>query len=317
MADIILALPQQVYVRVSSVVLSYASAVFRTMFGPNFKEGAEPRTSAHPKEISLPDDDPSGMTHLCDLLHGRKTNGDEQTEDGLAEQLWRLAVVADKYDCVAAVSLQTEAMLSRFLLSTGTAKVHSLGATAYLAGAAYHLERNGFFYLFTKRLVLDYYEPFFVVSSQANHEALQAETWLKLAEQRATARTTFLEELPRLGSDKWCHNGCGGGNKSDDFAQKMALKLGRTGHWPPRLSATPLRGILAQVHGVGTVHIAVKCTCGDAYNSLVAGSSVQALARSIYDSAGLCLWCTRAGGSSTGACKHAEDQAFAGPVVAA
>lgn len=40
--NINLALPQQAFVRVSSVVLSYASPVFKALLGPEFKKYQEP-----------------------------------------------------------------------------------------------------------------------------------------------------------------------------------------------------------------------------------------------------------------------------------
>ncbi|KAI7277108.1 hypothetical protein KC335_g99 [Hortaea werneckii] len=71
--DIILALPQNLCIRVSSAVLSLVSPVFKAMLGPRFREGSESRSSSQPKEISLPEDDGIAMKHLCLLLHAQGT----------------------------------------------------------------------------------------------------------------------------------------------------------------------------------------------------------------------------------------------------
>ena len=69
--DIILALPNQYYVRASSSVLSCASRAFKALLGPNFEEGQAIRSGASPKEIALSDDDEDAMASICDMLHLR------------------------------------------------------------------------------------------------------------------------------------------------------------------------------------------------------------------------------------------------------
>jgi len=66
--DVILVL-QQTRLRVSSAILSSASPVFKTMFGPNFLEGQGQRSAGDPREVTLHDDDLCAMTRLCRLLH--------------------------------------------------------------------------------------------------------------------------------------------------------------------------------------------------------------------------------------------------------
>ena len=66
--DVIFVL-QQTRLRVSSVILSSASPVFKAMFGPNYAEGQGQRSAGEPREVPLFDDDLCAMARLCRLLH--------------------------------------------------------------------------------------------------------------------------------------------------------------------------------------------------------------------------------------------------------
>lgn len=157
--DIILALPQNLYIRVSSAVLSLVSPVFKAMLGPRFKEGHVPRSSDQPIEIPLPEDDGITMKHLCLLLHGRTGDSYSHGDRTFPTQLHALAVLADKYDCVEAISLPAEAMMSRFWTYKTTQPL-SMEQTACLAMASASLRLAPLFHVFTKSLVLDFYESY-------------------------------------------------------------------------------------------------------------------------------------------------------------
>ena len=157
--DIILALPEKHYIRVSSVVLSYTSPVFKAMLGPHFKEGKVRRSSDAPKEIALPEDDPIAMKHLCHLLHGQHTDSYDHGDNGFPERLLALAMLTDKYDCGDAIMLPLEAILSRFV-TNGTAPELPFEQMAALTAAAGCLGLARYFFVFTKCLVLDYTDRF-------------------------------------------------------------------------------------------------------------------------------------------------------------
>ncbi|KAK5128367.1 hypothetical protein LTR85_003035 [Meristemomyces frigidus] len=205
--DIILALREQVYVRVSSFILSNASPVFKAMFGPHFSEGHHPGSSNHPKEITLPDDSSGSMKQLCHLLHGQDTDSTD----------------------APTVSLQTEAMLSRFLnrITTGPVGIECL---AHLTQAAYLLSHPRHFYIFTKRMVLDYHVPLSMISS-ASGSILPAEILLKLESQRGTARLMVLEGIPRMAYNERCarHTGCNKFGTGEGFAHDLARALQPSG----------------------------------------------------------------------------------------
>ncbi|KAI7379656.1 hypothetical protein KC336_g19152 [Hortaea werneckii] len=154
--DVILALPQNLYIRVSSSALTLVSPVFKAMLGPHFREGNELRSSTQPIEIALPEDDGIAMKHLCLLLHGRTGDSYSHGDRNFPTQLHALAVLADKYNCVEAISLPAEAMLSRFWIRRTTTRL-SMEQTACLAMACTSLRLGSHFHVFTKSLVLDYH----------------------------------------------------------------------------------------------------------------------------------------------------------------
>ncbi|KAK3627924.1 hypothetical protein LTR56_018914 [Elasticomyces elasticus] len=109
--DVILILQNGMRVRASSVVLSLASPVFKKMLGPHYLEGQAPRSAEQPKEVQLPDDDPNAMNMLLALVHFQ----DPDTKKALISpaELANLAVAVDKYDCITALALMTEALFKR------------------------------------------------------------------------------------------------------------------------------------------------------------------------------------------------------------
>ncbi|CAK1360128.1 hypothetical protein CB0940_06230 [Cercospora beticola] len=85
--------------RVSSKVLSLASPVFKTMLGPDFKEGK--RLSKHGSlNLPLPDDDGEDMTIICNILHFRHSKLPRQLD---TIKLQDISVLADKYSCTMAL----------------------------------------------------------------------------------------------------------------------------------------------------------------------------------------------------------------------
>lgn len=67
--DVILVVQDQVELRVYSIVLKLASAVFKAMLGPHFAEGQVQGTPTDPKSVSLQEDSTEGMKMLCLCLH--------------------------------------------------------------------------------------------------------------------------------------------------------------------------------------------------------------------------------------------------------
>lgn len=93
--------------KVVSAVLCLASPVFRAMLGPdsNFKEACELRdaeASTEPYVIPLEDTDPRALAVILNAIHLRN---DYVPQSISFANLYELAVICDKYDCAAAVTL--------------------------------------------------------------------------------------------------------------------------------------------------------------------------------------------------------------------
>lgn len=100
----------RIKLRVHSVILSSASKTFMAMFGPHFSEGQD-LSSTSPKEVELPDDDPTSMLHLCNTLHHKANFEGPQDVDGLLA----LAIHCDKYDCLHAMKFASAIWLDRMV----------------------------------------------------------------------------------------------------------------------------------------------------------------------------------------------------------
>jgi hypothetical protein len=157
--------------RVSSVILSSASPVFKVMLGPNFSEGQGDRSARSPKEITLEDDDLDTMTRLCRLLHHQRdlpaTPHDGIPLDTCAKGLFDLAVLADKYGATESIQMAGGYLL--FQLASLKPKDIPISALVFLIAAAFMMEDHRHFALFTRRLVMDHVDNY---STVAHHPAL-------------------------------------------------------------------------------------------------------------------------------------------------
>ena len=83
--------------QVSSKVLSLAPPVFKALFGPKFAEGQFVIDNA--RLIELQDDDPETLDIMCRLFHHEPA---PPSPIGI-ERLEKMAIIADKFDCVRAM----------------------------------------------------------------------------------------------------------------------------------------------------------------------------------------------------------------------
>ncbi|KAI7221468.1 hypothetical protein KC333_g1726 [Hortaea werneckii] len=311
--DIILALPQNLYIRVSSTALSLVSPVFKAMLGPRFKEGNEPRSSGQPNEIPLPEDDGIAMKHLCLLLHGRTGDSYSHGDRTFPTQLRALAIVADKYDCLEAIALPAEAMLSRFWMHRAKKQLF-IQQMACLISAAAMLNLAPLFHVFTKSLVLDYCSPYSKEST-----GLPLCFLFPLEQQRSTARLKLHEEMVRMTPDNvYCKTCCKRGAPLQSVpavSHALSQRLGPT-TWPPDFGTNSLRKILSKFLSAGDVLFETKAPCGHGTKAMLKGTTMSAKATEIYDAVGLCLPCTKNGGKRAHGCNHDEDKTIAGPLSA-
>ena len=71
------------------------------MFSRTYTEGRRGFSATRPKTVELPEDDAVAMNTICSLIHFQPLkNGAQQLSNA---DLFNVCVVADKYDCVAAV----------------------------------------------------------------------------------------------------------------------------------------------------------------------------------------------------------------------
>ncbi|KAI6797742.1 hypothetical protein KC363_g262 [Hortaea werneckii] len=311
--DIILALSQNLYIRVSSPVLRLVSPVFKAMLSPRFKEGNVPRSSDQPIEISLPKDDGIAMKHLCLLLHGRTGDSYSHGDRTFPTQIRALAILADKYDCVEAIALQAEAMLSRFWMHRANKQL-VIQQMAALITAAATLGLGPLFHVFTKSLVLDYCIPYSVANT-----GFPPFTLLQLEQQRSTARLKIHEEIIRMTPNAvFCKICCKHDVPLQNFpavSHALSQKLGPT-TWPPDFSTNPLRKTLSRVLSAPDIGFDTKAPCGHSAKAFIKSMKLSAKAMEIYEAAGLCLPCIKNGGKNTNTCNHEENKTMAGPLSA-
>jgi hypothetical protein len=169
--DILLVLGET-RLRVSSVILSSASPVFKTMFRPNFKEGQGDRSAQDPKEVAMVDDDLAAMTTLCRLLHHQRSLPEDLHDQGSLEpharELLKLAVLADKYDCTGSIQMAVGYLFFDLAASSKPGEM-PMAALLYLTAASFVMEDRRHFALFTRRLMMDHTSDYILV---AHHPAV-------------------------------------------------------------------------------------------------------------------------------------------------
>jgi hypothetical protein len=104
--DVLLELPDgargKARLRVSSKALSLASPVLDRMFQSRFREGlATARLSPEMPVVTLPEDDVEVMAVLCNVVHHRMEDVPRCLSVACLE---KMAMAADKYDCVTALT---------------------------------------------------------------------------------------------------------------------------------------------------------------------------------------------------------------------
>jgi hypothetical protein len=117
---------------VSSKVLALASPVFAVMLSPRFREGQ--RSEAGTLDaVSLPDDDAEAMTVLCQIFHFRYDM--LPAKPGLV-LFKNLAVMCDKYDCVAPLRFVSETWLVMWEATASGEDLEILLFVSYVFGRA-------------------------------------------------------------------------------------------------------------------------------------------------------------------------------------
>ncbi|KAJ4989075.1 hypothetical protein SVAN01_05513 [Stagonosporopsis vannaccii] len=146
---------------VSSVLLSHASPVFAAMFDGRFAEG-QLLSTASPRVIQLPDDNPSSMATLCEIIHMQTADISMATCSDLVE----LAVLAEKYDCVSVLL-----PWGKMWVSTLMPEDVSHGLEKFLV-ATYALDLPEEFTKISQSMIRDSSEPLSVVAILRDHDTI-------------------------------------------------------------------------------------------------------------------------------------------------
>ncbi|KAG8627849.1 hypothetical protein KVT40_003722 [Elsinoe batatas] len=141
---------------VSSAVLSNASPVFQAMFSNHFEEGQQLSTAA-PKPVSLPEDDPRSVEILLYVMHYHPAAKDMETEEGAA-----FAQLCDKYGCVESMG----SYMNSWLAATWEKYRYEFDEECKLCATAWYFGDAESFRSISSRLVLEHEDSFFKVASE-------------------------------------------------------------------------------------------------------------------------------------------------------
>ncbi|KAK5940205.1 hypothetical protein PMZ80_007625 [Knufia obscura] len=84
--------------KVSTALLRIASSVFDKLLSPNYKEGNTTYDASNP--LPFPEDEPTSMINLCQILHWKS----DEVDTTAADWLQKLTVACDKYKCAPKMS---------------------------------------------------------------------------------------------------------------------------------------------------------------------------------------------------------------------
>ncbi|KAF2208109.1 hypothetical protein CERZMDRAFT_49959 [Cercospora zeae-maydis SCOH1-5] len=179
-------------IQVSATTLAAISPMFKTLFGPHFREGRQVRNASSPVEIPLPDDDYLATLRLCRMAH---MNSDDLGMRLSAEELLSLATTVEKYCCVPPLQLPCSALLQAWCThnSSGTVTQKELWS---VASASYLLSCPHTFDTITSRLVTHTWGKFDFAFTDRLPSCVTGKGWLAPpAELHFSSTETFADSL--------------------------------------------------------------------------------------------------------------------------
>lgn len=154
--DVILVVGQEkVKLRVYSLFLKAASKPFSAMFRPDWKEGHDMLDRDGPVEVLLPEDNAGALQLICAIIHHRNNKVPQTLAAG---DVLRVAVTADKYDCVDALKFA-----SGNWLRPGKNEAEDL---MLLTTAAYLFKDAQAFKEITRELILNHHGSYLALSCE-------------------------------------------------------------------------------------------------------------------------------------------------------
>ncbi|KAK4541187.1 hypothetical protein LTR36_008261 [Oleoguttula mirabilis] len=324
--DVVLVVASTLELRVSSVILSLTSPVFKAMLGPNFAEGHALRnnTTTVPKMIPLPEDDAEAMKILCLILHLQNTKVRTNIDLNL---LLRFAIAVDKYGYTSAVKYAA----STFLRATKE-EFLALVAPEVLLQAAYLLDDAEHFALFTntynRRRGVDETQlanPLTTKLPDKIYRALSVSQAQSIKSLSADIDDTA-GDVGQYLSDVFAHlengnmsrwrwaideKGCQG---LRGLAHFYLEELANAKLWPRGIRGADLCDLLADIDSFDIPnegHLAQFDLCGTCILSCVDDHFNKGLGdlkkKAEVMFAGVCLDCSKAGGTYNGMCRFEHD----------
>ncbi|UJO19943.1 uncharacterized protein CLAFUR5_09942 [Fulvia fulva] len=289
--DVILVVGEETTrLRVSSMMLSAASPVFKALLGPHFREGQQARSAADPVEIALPNNASEPVTWVCLLLHHKVAL--ELEANKVTEKLFDFAVTVDKYDCSEALRLQSRALLSQHA-EDRPKRLRSDAADVRIIETAYLLRDAKCFKQQTGRLITHLRGNSSMPQAIRRYIHMLPESVLAAIEwKRNAAVNSFLEDCMSIAqcyydNAQYDYNGF-----QTDVSQAIDAKR----YWPPftqRSSTASLKKAVKVLRGFGVYYK----TCGECasvqdYRSKLEFEDLSLVADRVEeDCEGLCLAC--------------------------
>ncbi|GIZ45853.1 hypothetical protein CKM354_000900300 [Cercospora kikuchii] len=277
--------------RVYASTLAAISPVFKTLFGPHFREGQQVRDSLNPAEIPLPDDTFPTVLRLCRMAH---MSYDDLNTRLSAEELLDLAVTVDKYCCVAPVKLQCSALLLAWCQydpigpsTTAASLEHDLWR---MTSAAYLIECPHTFRTVTSMLMTHTWDKFDFLST----ESLPSSVTATVAEKRSTARGTFSVALGRMTSNRTGH--CFDNKDAEQDYRKKIFEIFNLRYWPPKFDSqsTSLKALIEKTRQAPALRHSEIVPCKEqCYSTIEARAFRNAADLVAKECTGLCLACAK------------------------
>ena len=152
--DVILVVgPRKKCIRVCSVTLSRASSVFAALFGPQFREGQQARSSSAPVDIALPNDNADDFLFVCRVLHFQAPALESMSGIEGSKKLLELSSLVDKYALANAFMYSARMLMTFWLDSHAEDVVADSNALVNVVSAAYLFEEPYCFKRATRRLI--------------------------------------------------------------------------------------------------------------------------------------------------------------------
>lgn len=261
-----------------SGALRLASPVFAAMFDGRFAEG-QALSAASPPEIALPGDDATAMSVLCNITHMRTADVDDAMD---MAGLIKLALLADKYDCVHILHPWARIWVTKLMLNKRPRDLERILVTAYILDLAEE------FFQTSQAMIRDTTEPPNIVA------ALETGILPLRVMDQITQRRFHVQKHTQLAFDRVVEN-----NEQCDIAYRnVGVCLRRLRDKGVRLSGIPSESMRYLKHNDFGAELGLQQNCGNARcacrRGLGAGREIMALVCNLYDAAeGLCLDCVR------------------------